>query len=143
MKTILIDAVNTFVVDGKVDDAIYKLLESYKNNKIIVTNANDEQMIEFGLINLPYQLYTLKHNPDKTNPEYFKKFLAEFNPGANDVVYFEHNINAVKSAESVGITSFHFDDTERDMLELKLFLDINLKNNSTSPFGEVETSVHK
>ena len=68
MKTILVDAINTFVIRG---EGIFKemknLLDRYSNKKIILTNADDEQMNETGLNNMPYEVFTLKHNPDKTN----------------------------------------------------------------------------
>ncbi len=124
MKTILVDAVDTFVIEGKgVFQPMFDLLEKYPNRKIILTNANDEQMIEFGLTNLPYELFTLKHNPDKTDLKYFKEMLAHFKLQATDVVYFEHNPEAVKSAQSVGITSYHYNSEKKDLQDLKKFLD--------------------
>lgn len=75
MKTILVDAAGTFVVDGKVDEKLHQLLENYPNKKIILTNANDEQIVTFGLTDLPYELFTLKHNPDKIDPVYFQKMI--------------------------------------------------------------------
>lgn len=128
MKTILVDAVNTFVVNGNIIKPLHDLLETYPNKKIIVTNANDEQIIEFGLTNLPYELFTLKHNPEKTNPQYFKQLCNHFNLHSYDVVYFEHNMDAVKSAESVGIISYHYDPEEKNLEKLKLFLDKNTNN---------------
>lgn len=92
-----------------------------------MTNANDEQMIEFGLVNMPYEMFTLKHNPDKTDPEYFKKLLKTYNLGPQDVVYFEHNENAVKSAQSMNIVSHFYDVDKKDLQALKLFLDIHLE----------------
>lgn len=110
MKTILVDAVDTFIIEGEgVYIPLFNLLEEYPNKKIVLTNANDEQMLEFGLTKLPYELFTLKHNPDKVNLKYFEKMLKHFNLKAQDVVYFEHNTEAVKSAESVGITSYYYD----------------------------------
>lgn len=127
MKTILVDAVNTFIIEGHgIDKKIYDLLETYPNRKIIVTNANDEQMLEYGLVNLPYELFTLKHQPDKTDPEYFNIMLKHFDLNADNVVYFEHNPDAVESARSVGITAYHFDHEKRDIDEIKKFLDDNL-----------------
>jgi len=126
MKIILVDAVDTFVIEGEgINQPMFELLEKYPNRKIIVSNANDEEIVEFGLANLPYQLYTLKHNPDKTNPEYFKKLLAHFRLEAKDVIYFEHNPEAVKSAESVGIVAYHYDSNKKDLVTLKSFLDKN------------------
>ncbi len=124
MKTILVDAVDAFVIQGEgVFQPMFDLLEQYPNRKIILTNANDEQKVEFGLTNLPYELYTLKHSPDKTDPEYFRKMLDHFKLDKNDVIYFEHNLDAVKSAQSVGMTSYHYDSSKRDLDALKKFLD--------------------
>lgn len=127
MKTILVDAVDTFVIEGQgVFQPMFNLLEKYPNKKIILSNANDEQTIEFGLINLPYELFTLKHNPDKTDPIYFKKMLEHFSLKPEEVIYFEHFPEAVKSAQSVGITSYRYDPEKKDLEALKLFLDKNL-----------------
>ena len=98
----------------------------YPNRKIILTNANDDQMIEFGLTNLPYELFTLKHKPDKVDPKYFKKMLEHFSLKPEDVIYFEHNSDAVKSAQSVGITSYYYDPDKKDLKDLKSFLDKNI-----------------
>ncbi len=127
MKTILVDAVDTFVIEG---EGIYKpmqvLLDKFSNRKIILTNANDEQIIEFGLVNLPYELFTLKHDPNKTDPIYFKKMLKHFNLTSKEVIYFEHNSEAVKSAESVGIVSYHYDTNKKDLVKLKDFINKNI-----------------
>ncbi len=126
MKIILVDAVNTFVTDGKIFLEMKELLDSYPNTKIILTNADDSQIEEFGLNNLPYELFTLKHNPDKVDPKYFEIMLNHFNLKNEDVIYFEHNPEAVKSAQSVGITTFHYDKDKKDLDELKRFIDNNL-----------------
>ncbi|KKU22505.1 MAG: hypothetical protein UX31_C0001G0023 [Candidatus Nomurabacteria bacterium GW2011_GWA1_46_11] len=130
MKTILVDAVDTFVVekDGmfKVGEEMHHLLESYPNRKIVVSNANDEQIPLWNLDKLPYELFTLKHNPDKTDPEYFNKMLQHFGLSKDDVIYFEHNPEAVKSAESVGIKTHYYDSEKKDLESLKVFLDTNL-----------------
>lgn len=130
MKTILVDAVDAFVIETENGFEIFtkmrELLDSYQNRKIILTGANDEQYKKFGLDKMPYEIFTLKHNPEKTNPKYYETMLAHFGLSANDVVYFEHNSEAVKSAESVGIKSYHYDHEKRDLSALKKFLDENL-----------------
>lgn len=127
MKTILVDAAGTFVIEGVgIYQPLYKLLEEYPNRKIILTNANDEQLVEFGLTNLPYDLYTLKHNPNKTDPEYFRKMLKNYNLNTKDVIYFEHSQEAVISAESVGIISYYYDPDKKDLATLKQFIDKNI-----------------
>ncbi|RJQ32761.1 hypothetical protein C4572_00470 [Candidatus Parcubacteria bacterium] len=126
MKTILIDAVNTFVVRRDDDFEIFKemrdLLEIFPNRKIILTGANDEQIKKFGLDKMPYEIFTLKHDPEKTDPKYFELMLKHFNLPHNDAVYFDHNPEAVKSAELAGIKSYHYDPDERDLEGLREFL---------------------
>ena len=126
MKTILVDAWNTFVLESGIDQEMYKLLEGYDNPKIVVTNANDEQIIQLGMEDLLYKLFTMKHDPDKTDPRYFLTFLNEHDLKAAEVIYFEHDPEAVESARSVGICSFNFDHKERNLDALKEFLDSNL-----------------
>jgi hypothetical protein len=131
MKTILVDAVNTVIIKNDEGDNIqykelFDLLETYPNPKLILTNADDEQMIKFGLDSVPYPVFTMKHNPDKVEHIYFKTLLEKYNFAKNDVIYFEHNSDAVKSAESVGIISYHYDKEKKDLIALKKFLDENL-----------------
>jgi len=132
MKIILVDAVNTLIVENNNGFSIFKqmqaLLDSFDNQKIIITNANDEQFEKFNLKNLPYEVFTLKHNPDKTDPQYFKTLLDHFQLRAEDVVYFDHNPEAVKSAESNRITSHRYDPDKKDLLKLKNFLYKNLQS---------------
>jgi len=127
MKTILVDAVDAFVIEGEgIYQPLYDLLEKYPNKKIILTGANDEQFKEFGLDKMPYPVFTLKHNPEKTDPTYYKTMLGKFNLKPEDVIYFEHNPKAVESAKSVGITSYFYDFDKKDINTLKKFLDENL-----------------
>lgn len=130
MKIILVDAVYAFVIKTdsgfKIFDEMYALLETFPNRKIILTGANDEQFKEFGLDKMPYEVFTLKHNPEKTDLKYFETTLSHFGLGKDDVIYFEHNIDAVKSAETVGIKSYHYHSEKKDLVALKNFLTANL-----------------
>lgn len=127
-KTILVDAVDTFVIEGQgVFKEMQDLLEKYPQPKIILSNADDQQLKPFGLENLPYELFTLKHNPDKTDPAYFRSLLTHYGLRAEEVVYFEHNLSAVESARSVGIKSYHYDPGKKDLEALKIFLDQSLQ----------------
>lgn len=128
MKTIIVDAVFCIVSpEGKLFQEMYDLLETYPNNKIILTGANDEQFIKFGLDKMPYEVFTLKHDPEKTDPLYYKKMLEHFNLKVEDVIYFEHAEPAVESARSIGINTYFYDDEKKDLLSLKEWLDNNLK----------------
>ena len=127
MKTILVDAINTFVIKDKgIFETMHILLEQYPNRKIILTNANDEQIEKYGLNKMPYKVFTLKHNPEKTDSKYYGEMFQHFHLNTDDVVYFEHNEDAVKSAQSVGINTYHYDKDKKDLKSLKFFLDDNL-----------------
>jgi hypothetical protein len=101
MKTILVDAYRTFVTDDGINLEMQKLLDSYSNKKIILTNADKEKQKKIGLVNLPYPLFTLSFNPEKADSKYFEIFLEKNILNSDDVIYFEHNIDAVNSARSV------------------------------------------
>ena len=127
MKTILVDAINGLVLeDGSILKPMHELLESYPNKKIVLTGANDEQFKEFKLDEVPYEVFTLKHDPEKTDPAYCHKLFEHYRLKPEDVVYFEHNVEAAKIAESVGITTYFYDHTKEDMGALKAFLDSNI-----------------
>lgn len=131
MKTILVDAVHCFIIKKEdnfgIFQEMYNLLETYQNKKIILTGANDEQMIKFGLNNVPYEVFTLKHNPEKTDPKYYEILLEKYGLDKDEVIYFEHSMEAVQSAESVGIKTYFYDNDKKDLESLKKFLDENSK----------------
>ena len=81
MKTILVDAVYCFVLENSGIFEIFKdmhnLLESYPNKKIVLTGADDDGFKKYGLDKVPYEVFTLKHNPEKADPEYFRKMWKE------------------------------------------------------------------
>ena len=83
MKTILVDAIDCFIIEKEKTFQIFKemhdLLETFQNRKIILTGANEEQFKKFGLDNMPYEVFTLKHDPEKTDPKYFEILLQKFN----------------------------------------------------------------
>ena len=74
---------------------------------------------------MPYPVFSLAHNPNKTDSDYFVKMLQHFNLKTEEVVYFEHNPDAVASAKSIGITTFHYNKLE-NLDNLTIFLNSNL-----------------
>ncbi|MCD4811800.1 HAD hydrolase-like protein [bacterium] len=126
-KVILVDAINTLVdEDTGIFQEMYELLEKYPNNKIILTGANQEQIEEFGLNDMPYEVFTLMHVPEKTDPQYYIKMLEKFELQVEDVIYFEHNSDACKSAESIGIKTMFYDSDKKDLTKLTQFLKENI-----------------
>jgi FMN phosphatase YigB (HAD superfamily) len=99
------------------------MLETYPNKKIILTGANDEQMVLFSLDTMPYPVFTLKHDPEKTDPQYYQTMLAQYNLQANEVIYFEHDEGAVQSAQSIGIHTYHYNKDTKDLVALQKFID--------------------
>lgn len=126
-KVILVDAYHTFVIpDTGIDEDMYEILEGFEHKKILVTNADEEKQQELGIVNMPYEVFTLNFNPDKGNPEYFRMLLYQYELSPEDCIYFEHNPLAVENANKLGITSYHFDPEKRDLKALKSFLESNL-----------------
>ena len=54
MKTILVDAIDTFVIEAEngfeIFELMQKMLDEFPNRKIILTGANDEQFKKFGCV---------------------------------------------------------------------------------------------
>lgn len=124
MKKILaIDAVGCLVnLKGEINLDILNLINHYNNKKIILTNADSNERKIF-LKKVNYEVFSLNHKPEKKETEYFKKFLNKYKFNAKDIIYFEHNIDAVKSARSNDIITHHYDG---NLKKLKKFLDKNL-----------------
>ncbi len=127
MKTILVDAVDTFVSDnGEIFEDLKELLDSFENRKIILTGAPYTKFPVYNLDKMPYEVFTLEQNPPKTDSEYYERMLEHFGLSVDDVVYFEHNVDAVESARSVRIKTYHYDKEKRDLVGLREFLDGSL-----------------
>ena len=91
MKIILVDAWNTLIKNKKIDSTIYNILEGLKNKKIILTNANDKELVNYGIINMPYEVFSLSHDPNKDNPFYFKLLIEKYSLNIDNLIYIEHN----------------------------------------------------
>ena len=127
MKTIFVDAINGLILeDGTVFREMQELFDSYPNRKIVLTGANDEQFKKFNLYKSPYGVFTLKHDPEKTDVRYWQILLESYNLKPEDTIYFEHNKQAAETAQSVGIPTYFYDHTKEDLVALKKFVDENL-----------------
>ena len=122
MKTILVDAWNTFVKNKKIDLRLMKILEKFPCDKIIVTNANLSEQKDLGIINMPYSVFSLSHNPEKTNKLYFDILCNEKKLKKEELLYIEHNIVSVETAKTFGIKSILFNE---NYLEIEEFLNQN------------------
>ena len=112
MKIILVDAWNTLIKNKKLDIDLYNLLEKFENRKIILTNANNNELIDYGIVEMPYDVFSLSHVPNKDDVLYFKLFIKKYDFSINNLIYIEHNQEAVKSAESIGIKTHHYNSKD-------------------------------
>lgn len=127
MKTILVDAFNTLIIkDMGLNQAMVALLDAYPNPKLVLTNATPEEQKTMGIDQSPYDLFSLSHAPNKTDPHFFVTMLAQHRLHVDEVVYFEHNKQAVQSAQSLGMVTYHYDHMQSDLAALKAFLDGHL-----------------
>lgn len=126
MKTILVDAWNTFVTEEWINQDMKSMLDKFSNKKIILTNADEKAQEELWLINLPYEIFTLSFNPLKTDPRFYQIFLEKHDLRPIDVIYFEHNIDAVNSARSIWINTFHYNKDEKNIEKVEKFLNSNI-----------------
>lgn len=127
MKIILVDAVHAFVdAYGNINQKMHEVLEKFENPKIICTNALIENFNQYNLDTVPYPVFTLSREPSKSDPEYFRILLDEYNIFASECVYFEHNKDAIAAAQEVGITTYHFDSKKNDIDLLEIFLKDNI-----------------
>ncbi|HRY82935.1 MAG TPA: hypothetical protein P5232_04550 [Candidatus Moranbacteria bacterium] len=127
MKTILVDAIGCLIdTEGNIFKDMQLLLDKFENKKIILTSADYKTNNSYNLNDTPYEVFTLKHNPEKTDPNYYKKMLEYFRLNAEDVIYFEHDKEAAKSAKSVGIKTSHYSKDKKDLVILENFLNDNL-----------------
>ena len=122
MKIILVDAWNTFVKKKEIDIELFKILESFTNKKIILTNADEIERKEFGIINMPYQVFSLSHNPEKTDIKYYKILCDQFKLKVSNLLYIEHNNKAFKTAVLFGIKSYLYTGNNQNV---KKFLEDN------------------
>ena len=122
-KVILVDAYYCLFTENGIDKEMQEILDSFPNRKIVLTNADDEQMKKFGINTSPYEVFTLKHKPNKTDGGYYKKMLDHFHLKPSDCIYIEHNKDAITQAEKVEIKSFRY---ENDLELLEEFIKENV-----------------
>ena len=125
-KVILVDAWNTFVIEDGMNKEMYEMLEKFSEQKIILTNANDEQLAKLGIVDMPYEVFTMKHSPDKVDPIYYETLFEKFNLMPESVIYFEHSDEAVVTAKSLGINVHWYDKDVKDINALEVFLKNNI-----------------
>lgn len=54
--------------------------------------------------------------------------MQRYNLKCEDLIYFEHNQDAVLSAKSLGINSFYYDPVKKDLDELEIFINSSINS---------------
>ena len=126
IKAILVDAISClFDEKRKINKKLLEMLLSYNLQLIIVTNVDLKDIINKPIIDIIGQnisVFTIKNNPNKTNPQYFKELLREYNLNPNEIIYFDHSKENINSAEKIGINS----ELYKNLNQIKKFIDENL-----------------
>ncbi len=106
---ILVDAIHCLIDKEKgVNIELADFLRSLRDNSavriIIVTNAPKEEIKE-KIKPYNFEIFTLEKDPDKTNPEYFKKMIQRYNwiDSEKRIIYFDHSKENIESAKKAGI----------------------------------------
>jgi leucyl-tRNA synthetase len=113
-QTILVDAVNTLFAKNEEELTLNIELAEYLNSvdatKIILTNAKDEVLVKLKDLIKDYgwQVFSLKFEPEKTDPEYYKTVVKEFNLDLNNTIYFDHSLANLESAKVSKINCFQY-----------------------------------
>src|SRR3989338_798951 len=104
-KAILVDAINC-LIDKKT--GLNKELASFlkkTGNKIIVATNADPKEIKLQLKECNFEVFSLMKSPGKGHPDYFRRLLERHNLNPDEVIYFDHDKDNVRSAEILSIKS--------------------------------------
>ncbi|MFA6079999.1 MAG: HAD-IA family hydrolase [Candidatus Gracilibacteria bacterium] len=107
-KTLLLDGVFCLInEDFSLNEEVYTLAKMLGLRTIIVTNAPLEKLMPI-VEQTGFEYVTYEHNPEKTDPEYYRKLLVDKNLKASECVYVENREVHVKVAEGLGIPTIHY-----------------------------------
>jgi alanyl-tRNA synthetase len=122
-RTLLIDGMHClYDKEFKINEKLINLLDSINTRKIIVVNGNKEKA-EGLLGGKGYEVFSLDGKINKDSKEFFERLLERCSLNPDDVIYIDHNVENVKSAEKVGINlSLVFDN---DLSKINKFLETN------------------
>jgi len=125
-KTILVDGM--FCIYDKefnVNKELLKIINSFNARKILVVNGFREKGKQ-ALIGSGFLAFSLEEEKiKKDNPEYFKILLSRYNLKLDEVLYFDHDENNVKTAKNLGIISTQYLNNEQIEEFLKIKIGLN------------------
>ena len=103
IEIILVDAINCLIDKEKgLNKELAEYLKNTNKKIIVVTNADKKETLE-KIKPYDFEVFTLNNNPDKENPEYFKKLTKHYNINPNSIIYFDHKKERLESAIKAGL----------------------------------------
>ena len=119
-RTIFLDGMHCiYDKDFNINQELLNIVNSFEENKILVVNGFREK--GHKVLGEKFKAFSLEEEGiKKSNPEYFKRLMSKFNLKPKNCVYFDHSEENVKSAESLGIKSFHYKNNNQ---QIKQFLE--------------------
>ncbi|MBI2452008.1 HAD-IA family hydrolase [Candidatus Pacearchaeota archaeon] len=137
IKLILVDAINCLIdKENGLNRELAEILKN-KNKKIIVVTNADIKEIKSKLNGYDFEVFSLMKNPDKSNPDYFREFLKRYNLKKEEIIYFDHKEENVKSAKQVGIVS----EIYKNNKQIKDFIEKNSYRYETLKQKNVDTGM--
>ena len=137
IKAILVDAINTLIDKEKgINKELAEFLQNTGKKIIVVTNA-DKKEVESKIKGYNFEVFTLNKSPDKSNPKYFKQLLEEYNLKQDDIIYFDHKGDNVKSAKSNSINAILYKNNK----QAKEFIENNIHKFSPLQQKNVDTGM--
>lgn len=127
-RTILVDGMFCIYNDNfEVNNEILEIVNSINTKKILVINGFREKgeklLKKYGFSAFSMEEEGIK----KDNPKFFDTLLKKFKLKPEEVIYFDHDKDNVKTAQSLGILSNHYNKDETKIIDkLKEFVNDNL-----------------
>jgi alanyl-tRNA synthetase len=128
-RLILVDGMDcVYDEDFKINEELLKIINNFNTHTILTVNGFREK--GYNLIksqstgyDTNWKAFSLEEEKiKKENPEYFNTLLKRFNLVPEEVIYFDHDKNSIKTAEKLGILSKHYTDIN----SIKKFIEDNL-----------------
>jgi alanyl-tRNA synthetase len=122
IKVILTDAINALIdKSGKLNKELAEILQNTGKKIVVVTNAEISE-IKSKLGNYNFEIFSLLRNPEKSNSKYFKVLLEKYNLKPEEVIYFDHKEENIKSAKENTINCVKYKDNN----QIKTFIEANM-----------------
>ena len=125
VETILVDAVFCLIHKGdeglSLNTELCDFLEAQNKQIIVVTNAKDSVLLEIKklLEHTKFVVFSLQFNPEKTDPEYYKKLIQMYSLDLSKTIYIDHSLDNIAASTQCGIETYQYVDNQETIDFLK------------------------